>query len=112
MAADIIRLALEAFNGDVIAVRPVDDVGRRFPDTIPGLGPKRIVAYTKCASCEAHGRGYLVTWRVQGGHGPLEGERFMTPGTWTAYRDIPLCRDCAGTRWKVETLTAWWSPIL
>jgi hypothetical protein len=54
-AADIVRFVLDAVDGAVVDVRPADGVGRRVPDQIPGLGPKRLTAYTKCVDCATAG---------------------------------------------------------
>lgn len=65
-----------------------------WPDTLPGLGRRRVVAFTDCLDCVE-----APAWPIRLVEvGPvlvaLPGDR----GTWVRYGDRPLCLPCARQR--------------
>jgi TubC N-terminal docking domain len=78
-----------------------------WPDVIPGLGGRRVVAFTACRDCAAAG-GRTVTGRGQFNGQLVQIHHRHVPGTWVAYGRRPLCLDHArrGTPGGHEILPA------
>jgi hypothetical protein len=67
-----------------------------WPDVLPGLGPRCVVAFAACEDCRAAGGRTLFADAPDGTR--YEIARTWAPGTWAAYGGRPLCRACAETR--------------
>jgi hypothetical protein len=62
-----------------------------WPDSLPGLGPRRVIAFDVCADCPPDG---VQSVRIGG----LTVQAPADRGTWIAYGDRPLCLTCARVR--------------
>lgn len=89
--AEVLRL-LETPALPAPRIRP-GAYGYPWPDTLPGLGPRRVVAFSRCADCPDPAPRIAV---------PLaDGTLVDLPGptgTWVVYGDRPLCLGCARRR--------------
>lgn len=70
-----------------------------WPDSVTGLGYRRVVTFSPCADCtEAGGKPYTVFLGATRAAQAVAITHVGIPGTWIAYGDRPLCLACARRR--------------
>jgi hypothetical protein len=67
-----------------------------WPDALPGLGPRCVIAFSTCQDCTDAGGQTLYADAPDGKRYAVASH--WAPGTWASYSGWPLCQACAQAR--------------